>query len=432
MGAALVKRCFSSDADHADAAYATPKRVASDEDDAAAVALARRTRQLRALEAQMAQLKQLSAGARVVQTPLSRSLASSYSTTMSESSFVGSQGCHSHLQQQPQDDDILDMVMANAGLAFHPKQQWRGSGNGAATATTRRSPLASSLPTLSAPPPARPAPLLRRSSTSSFRALLPDAYALQEVLGSGTTSTCYRCERRADGAAFACKVIDKRRLALSTRQRHDIAFQLRREVDVLRRVDHPNIARLEEAFESDAYLILIMELLDGGELFDAIVERGRFAERDAAQVARSVLSALQYMHALGVVHRDLKPENMLLARDERGGDEALTVKIIDFGFAKFLAGEHGTTTSFLGTGGYLAPEILLHHPYTAAVDMWAFGVLLYLLLCGRVSLVGWVAKWCLSSGSDVSLAMSTAPVRGVDAPAAEPEDHVAVSADVPV
>lgn len=405
MGAALVKRCFAAD-DALDGgstlstgrrrsplAAATPVRVQD------AAALARRARQLRQLELQMQQLKQLSSN---VHTPLSRSLASSYSTTMSEGSFIGSQSCGDayaaasaatlvYQQSQPQDDDILDMVMANAGLAFHPRQQWRG-----APSQRRSTQQSTSLPIAadggtpaSAPPAARPSPMLRRSSTNSFRALLPDTYVLQEVLGSGTTSTCYRCERRADGAAFACKVIDKRRLALSTRQRHDIAFQLRREVDVLKRVDHPNIARLEEAFESDAYLILIMELLDGGELFDAIVERGRFSEREAVQVARAVLSAMQYIHSLGVVHRDLKPENMLLAAAPvtgEDGEEVLTVKIIDFGFAKFLAGEHATTTSFLGTGGYLAPEILMHHPYTAAVDMWAFGVLLYLLLCGRVRL----------------------------------------------
>ncbi|TYZ59608.1 hypothetical protein PybrP1_002127 [[Pythium] brassicae (nom. inval.)] len=289
MGAALMKRCFAVD-DALDGgamlsssghrrsplAAATPGRAQD------AAALARRTRQLRQLELQMQQLKQLSSN---VNTPLSRSLASSYSTTMSEGSFMDPQSCGdaaaSAALAQPQDDDILDMVMANAGLAFHPRQQWRG----APPPPPRRSaPLSSSLPPAANGAPARPAPMLRRSSTNSFRALLPDTYALQEVLGSGTTSTCYRCERRADGAAFACKVIDKRRLALSTRQRHDIAFQLRREVDVLKRVDHPNIARLEEAFESDAYLILIMELLDGGELFDAIVERGRFSEREAVQL----------------------------------------------------------------------------------------------------------------------------------------------------
>lgn len=205
-------------------------------------------------------------------------------------------------------------------------------------------------------------------------------------MGRGTTSTCYRCARRSDGRRFACKIIEKRRLAASPRKRAEIAVQLRREVDVLRSVDHPNIAKLEAAFENEAFLILVMELLEGGELFDAIVEKGRFSEPEAVHVARSVLAAIKHMHQRGIVHRDLKPENMLLAVSRKrrtGTGPGMTVKIIDFGFAKVL--EHGaTSSSFLGTGGYLAPEILLHQPYATPVDMWSFGVLVYLLLCGRL------------------------------------------------
>ncbi|KAG6586997.1 CAMK protein kinase [Phytophthora cinnamomi] len=227
------------------------------------------------------------------------------------------------------------------------------------------------------------------SSSSGFRALLPDDYALECVAGKGTTSTCYKCVRRSDGRRFACKIIEKRRLAPSARKRVEVAAQLRREVDVLRRVDHPHIAKLEQAFEDDSYLILIMELLEGGELFDAIVDKGRFSEREAVHVARCVLSAIQHMHERGVVHRDLKPENMLLAvsprsrRRRQDVASTLDVKIIDFGFAKVLS-EGATSTSFLGTGGYLAPEILLRQPYGTSVDMWSFGVLTYLLLCGRL------------------------------------------------
>ncbi|KAE8966138.1 hypothetical protein PR003_g21393 [Phytophthora rubi] len=236
---------------------------------------------------------------------------------------------------------------------------------------------------------ASPARVGRNSPTASgFRALLPDEYALECVAGKGTTSTCYKCVRKTDGRRFACKIIEKRRLAPSARKRMEVAAQLRREVDVLRRVDHPHIAKLEQAFEDDNYLILIMELMEGGELFDAIVDKGRFSEREAVHVARCVLSAMQHMHERGVVHRDLKPENMLLAvssRRRRRQDvaSALDVKIIDFGFAKVLS-EGATSTSFLGTGGYLAPEILLRQPYGTSVDMWSFGVLTYLLLCGRL------------------------------------------------
>ncbi|KAL4168256.1 hypothetical protein KRP22_011658 [Phytophthora ramorum] len=254
-------------------------------------------------------------------------------------------------------------------------------------ATMSESSFVSDSPSHVASPGRRISPT-GRGSAAGFRALLPDEYVLECVAGKGTTSTCYKCVRKTDGRRFACKIIEKRRLAPSARKRMEVAAQLRREVDVLRRVDHPHIAKLEQAFEDDSYLILIMELLEGGELFDAIVDKGRFSEREAVHVARCVLSAIQHMHERGVVHRDLKPENMLLAvstRRRRGQNVAssLDVKIIDFGFAKVLS-EGATSTSFLGTGGYLAPEILLRQPYDTSVDMWSFGVLIYLLLCGRL------------------------------------------------
>ncbi|GLD95746.1 hypothetical protein PINS_up004424 [Pythium insidiosum] len=226
----------------------------------------------------------------------------------------------------------------------------------------------------------------RRVTSPSFGRIdecLPAYYVLEDVIGAGTTSKCYRCRRMTDGRIFACKVINKRRLAFDRPRRDVITRQLRREVEVLRQLDHPNIAKLEDSFENDTYMILIMELLEGGELFDTIIERGRLRESDAKHIAKSVLSAMAYMHAQGIVHRDIKPENLLLATSSTDSGP-VDVKIIDFGFSKTLDSTQGTTCSFLGTGGYLAPEILQHQPYTAAVDMWAFGILLYMMLCGRL------------------------------------------------
>ncbi|EGZ11565.1 hypothetical protein PHYSODRAFT_562681 [Phytophthora sojae] len=268
-----------------------------------------------------------------------------------------------------------------------PKKSLAGSVSSEA-ATMSESSFVADSPSHAASPArvCRASPTGRSPSSGAaagFRALLPDEYVLECVAGKGTTSTCYKCVRKTDGRRFACKIIEKRKLAPSARKRREVAAQLRREVDVLRRVDHPHIAKLEQAFEDDNYLILIMELLEGGELFDAIVDKGRFSEREAVHVARCVLSAIQHMHERGVVHRDLKPENMLLAVSPRRRRGALDVKIIDFGFAKVLS-EGATSTSFLGTGGYLAPEILLRQPYGTSVDMWSFGVLTYLLLCGRL------------------------------------------------
>ncbi|KAF1793035.1 Calcium/calmodulin-dependent/calcium-dependent protein kinase [Phytophthora cactorum] len=193
-------------------------------------------------------------------------------------------------------------------------------------ATMSESSFVADSPSHAVSPVRRPSPT-GRTSAAGFRALLPNEYVLECVAGKGTTSTCYKCMRRTDGRRFACKIIEKRKLAPSARKRMEVAAQLRREVEVLRRVDHPHIAKLEQSFEDDNYLILVMELMEGGELFDAIVDKGRFSEREAVH--------------RGVVHRDLKPENMLLAVSTRRGrreDVAspLDIKIIDFGFAKIL------------------------------------------------------------------------------------------------
>ncbi|KAF1784025.1 Calcium/calmodulin-dependent/calcium-dependent protein kinase [Phytophthora cactorum] len=234
-------------------------------------------------------------------------------------------------------------------------------------ATMSESSFVADSPSHAVSPVRRPSPT-GRTSAAGFRALLPNEYVLECVAGKGTTSTCYKCMRRTDGRRFACKIIEKRKLAPSARKRMEVAAQLRREVEVLRRVDHPHIAKLEQSFEDDNYLILVMELMEGGELFDAIVDKGRFSEREAVHVARCILSAIQHMHERGVVHRDLKPENMLLAVSTRRGrreDVAspLDIKIIDFGFAKILK-EGATSTSFLGTGGYLAPRFCCGNPTT--------------------------------------------------------------------
>lgn len=252
------------------------------------------------------------------------------------------------------------------------------------TATLSESSFAADSPLHELSPLRRLYPI-GRTSSAGFRALLPDEYVLECVAGRGTTCTCFKSVRKTDGRRFACKIIEKRKLATSARKRIEVAAQLRREVDVLRRVEHPHIAKLEQAFEDDNYLILIMELMEGGELFDAIIKRGRFPEREAVDLVRSILSAIQHMHERGIMHRDLKPENMLLTRKEHHHDvtRMLDVKIIDFGFAKVMK-DGATSTSFLGTGGYLAPEILMRQPYSTSVDMWSFGVLTYLLLCGRL------------------------------------------------
>ncbi|XP_021564041.1 calcium/calmodulin-dependent protein kinase type 1B isoform X2 [Carlito syrichta] len=142
------------------------------------------------------------------------------------------------------------------------------------------------------------------------------------------------------------------------------------------RVSHPNIVALEDVHESPSHLYLAMELVTGGELFDRIMERGSYTEKDASHLVGQVLGAVSYLHGLGIVHRDLKPENLLYATPF----EDSKIMVSDFGLSKIQAGNMLSTAC--GTPGYVAPELLEQKPYGKAVDVWALGVISYILLCG--------------------------------------------------
>merc|ERR1719387_470124 len=130
---------------------------------------------------------------------------------------------------------------------------------------------------------------------------------------------------------------------------------LQAEIDIMRVLDHPNIVRLQETFEDKRYIYLVMELCEGGELFDRIVESKHFTEHLAAICARQMLLALNYMHQNLIMHRDLKPENFLLAT--KADIEDTPLKLIDFGISKrFKPGQFATSKT--GTPMYIAPEVL--------------------------------------------------------------------------
>jgi len=203
-------------------------------------------------------------------------------------------------------------------------------------------------------------------------------YEMKEVLGVGSTSTCHKCVERATGVEFACKIIDK----------HDMEHrfkgmlqQFQTEINVLRNLHHPNIINLQDVYITNDKIFIVMELMSGGELFDYVVERGTLTEEEASQIIRKVTSAIVYMHQQNIIHRDLKPENLLLTHKPRTPGEIPEVKIIDFGLSKLMQ-EAPVASSFLGTRGYLAPEMLQRQKYTRAVDAWALGVITYVLLCG--------------------------------------------------
>lgn len=192
----------------------------------------------------------------------------------------------------------------------------------------------------------------------------------KDSLGSGNFAVVKKCKKKSDGQLYAIKIIDKNKVE----DMNDID----REIDIMGKIEHPNIIRLFEVFDEPKKMSLIMELVEGGELFDRIVERGNFTEKDAANTVKTLCDALKYIHDKNIVHRDLKPENILMA--SKAPDAS--IKIADFGLARLMKGTEMMKTA-CGTPGYVAPEVLQNKGYSSgAVDMWSVGVILYILLCG--------------------------------------------------
>uniref|UniRef100_A0A8D0B490 Calcium/calmodulin-dependent protein kinase type IV n=1 Tax=Salvator merianae TaxID=96440 RepID=A0A8D0B490_SALMN len=201
----------------------------------------------------------------------------------------------------------------------------------------------------------------------SNRDTLADYYELESELGRGATSIVYRCRQKGTQKPFAVKILKK------TVDKKIV----RTEIGVLLRLSHPNIIKLKEIFETPAEISLVLELVTGGELFDRIVEKGYYSERDAANAVKQILEAVAYLHANGIVHRDLKPENLLYATPAPDAP----LKIADFGLSKIVA-DQVTMKTVCGTPGYCAPEILRGCAYGPEVDMWSLGIITYILLCG--------------------------------------------------
>jgi len=195
-------------------------------------------------------------------------------------------------------------------------------------------------------------------------------YSIGAKLGTGGFAVVRKCKRRSDGVVFAVKVINKNNLDVG-----DLKI-LETEVNIMRQVSHSNIIKMYDVFESRSKMCLVLDLLEGGELFDRIIEKGHFSEKDAAHCFRQMADALDYLHGQNIVHRDLKPENLLFAT--AANDSA--IKIIDFGLAGSC--KLGPLTTPCGTPNYVAPEILRSAPYGTPSDMWSIGVILYIILCG--------------------------------------------------
>lgn len=198
-------------------------------------------------------------------------------------------------------------------------------------------------------------------------------YDIKALIGRGSFSRVVRVEHKATKQPYAIKMIETK-----YREGREVCES---ELCVLRRVRHTNIIQLIEVFESQERVYMVMELATGGELFDRIIAKGSFTERDATRVLQMVLDGVKYLHTLGITHRDLKPENLLYYHP--GMDSK--IMITDFGLASARKkGDDCLMKTTCGTPEYIAPEILVRKPYTNSVDMWALGVISYILLSGTM------------------------------------------------
>lgn len=195
-------------------------------------------------------------------------------------------------------------------------------------------------------------------------------YKFGKELGTGNFAVVKLATKRDTGAKFAIKIIDK---ALCAGKEDMIDMELA----VLRQASHPNIVGMHEYFDTPEKLYLVLDYVEGGELFDRIVDEGNFTEKDASRIARQMTEAISYLHKLNIVHRDLKPENLLFAHRENTD----RIMVTDFGLAKLIDDETTLKTA-CGTPNYVAPEILMQRGYSKEVDVWSLGVILYILLCG--------------------------------------------------
>ncbi|XVF58921.1 hypothetical protein PTKIN_Ptkin07bG0104900 [Pterospermum kingtungense] len=201
---------------------------------------------------------------------------------------------------------------------------------------------------------------------------LTDHYSLGKKLGQGQFGTTYLCTHKPTGQQFACKSIPKRKL-ICQEDYEDVW----REIQIMHHLsEHQHVVRIRGTYEDQVSVHLVMELCEGGELFDRIVKKGHYSEREAAKLIKTVVGVVEACHSLGVMHRDLKPENFLFDTVE----EDAALKATDFGLSVFYKpGE--SFSDVVGSPYYVAPEVLRKH-YGPESDVWSAGVILYILLSG--------------------------------------------------
>ncbi|PRD33221.1 UNVERIFIED_CONTAM: Serine/threonine-protein kinase H1 [Trichonephila clavipes] len=208
-----------------------------------------------------------------------------------------------------------------------------------------------------------------RTTKTAYDSKITAKYDIKAVIGKGSYSRVLRVEHRISKQPYALKTIE----APGGRE----AFEA--ELSVLRRLNHPNVIKLVEVFESDHKVYMVMELATGGSLLDRLETRGYLTDDDSRDVMQMVLNGVKYLHALGITHRDLKPDNLLYYHP--GKDSKIMITDFSFASTRKPSGNPYMHT-VCGTPQYIAPEIVTRKPYTCAVDMWAVGVITYIVLCG--------------------------------------------------
>ncbi|KAL9463904.1 hypothetical protein AB3S75_001659 [Citrus x aurantiifolia] len=197
-------------------------------------------------------------------------------------------------------------------------------------------------------------------------------YTIGKKLGQGQFGTTYLCTQKSTGLNYACKTIPKRKLLCQ--EDYDDVW---REIQIMHHLsEHQHVVRIHDTYEDKSCVHIVMELCEGGELFDRIVKKGNYSEREAAKLMKTIVGVVECCHSLGVFHRDLKPENFLFL----SVDEDAALKATDFGLSVFYKPDE-VFSDVVGSPYYVAPEVLRKH-YGPEADVWSAGVILYILLSG--------------------------------------------------
>lgn len=208
------------------------------------------------------------------------------------------------------------------------------------------------------------------SESDTAMSTFHDKYILTSVkLGLGGFSEVLAALRKKDQKLVAVKIIQRNQ-----------AQEFYSEVNILRYLRHKNIVRIYDFFEGEDHNMLVMECMEGGELLERIISKSSYDEKQARDAARNILSAIEHCHNHGILHRDLKPDNLLL----KSLDDDADLKLADFGLAIAIPTSGLLTSPIMGSQGYIAPEVLACRPYGRPADMWSFGVILYVVLCGQM------------------------------------------------